>query len=263
MKKILLALGLISTIALGTQIIPESVTIGTQVKPHASASLDLNGTSRGFLPNRLTTIQRDAIASPALGLLIYNVTDAEMQVYGGATWDSIGGGGGGIAYWLTGTVYGVDDLVIESNRIWRCAFAHTAGVFATDIANWTEVSKVDLGTSNLTGTLGIANGGTGKTTQQDTNDILISNQDIGVEITNLSQQIDHIFGSGITEGAAITDNGNGTVTVAESTTFIRETVVIGAGEMISAGTPLVTVNRTAHGFNTGDRLFIGGAVESA
>ncbi len=55
--------------------ISAQVGIGTTT-PNASAALDIvsNGNDTGVLFPRMTTIQRDAIASPATGLLIYNIT---------------------------------------------------------------------------------------------------------------------------------------------------------------------------------------------
>jgi hypothetical protein len=49
--------------------------------PDASAQLDVSSTTRGFLPPRMTTTQRDAISSPAAGLVIYNTTTSKLQVY--------------------------------------------------------------------------------------------------------------------------------------------------------------------------------------
>jgi len=49
--------------------------------PSASAQLDVTSTTRGFLPPRMTTTQRDAISSPAAGLVIYNTTTSKLQVY--------------------------------------------------------------------------------------------------------------------------------------------------------------------------------------
>jgi hypothetical protein len=49
--------------------------------PDASAQLDVASTTRGFLPPRMTTTQRDAISSPAAGLVIYNTTTSKLQVY--------------------------------------------------------------------------------------------------------------------------------------------------------------------------------------
>ncbi len=40
--------------------------------PHESAVLELESTTRGLLPPRLTTAERNAIALPAVGLLVYN-----------------------------------------------------------------------------------------------------------------------------------------------------------------------------------------------
>lgn len=49
--------------------------------PEASAQLDVFSTTRGFLPPRMTSTQRDAISSPAAGLVIYNTTTSKLQVY--------------------------------------------------------------------------------------------------------------------------------------------------------------------------------------
>lgn len=46
-----------------------SVGIGV-LAPNASAALDVTSTTRGFLPPRMTWAQRDAIATPAEGLII-------------------------------------------------------------------------------------------------------------------------------------------------------------------------------------------------
>jgi hypothetical protein len=56
------------------------VGIGT-TSPDASAKLDITSTVTGFLPPRMSTTQRDNIASPAGGLIIYNITTAKLQVY--------------------------------------------------------------------------------------------------------------------------------------------------------------------------------------
>jgi len=63
-----------------------NVGIGTAT-PNASASLDVSSTTRGFLPPRMTTAQRDAISSPAAGLVIYNTTTNKHQGYDGSVWN--------------------------------------------------------------------------------------------------------------------------------------------------------------------------------
>jgi hypothetical protein len=52
-----------------------------------SAKLDVQSTTQGFLPPRLTTTQRDAISTPAAGLMIYNTTTNKHQGYDGTVWN--------------------------------------------------------------------------------------------------------------------------------------------------------------------------------
>ena len=80
------------------------VGIGTAT-PDASAKVDIASTTQGFLPPRMTTTQRDAIAGPATGLTIYNTTIKAFQVYNGTAWFStvhfIGESyGGGIVFYV-------------------------------------------------------------------------------------------------------------------------------------------------------------------
>jgi len=61
--------------------------IGTS-SPAPTAILDVQSTTQGLrLPN-MTTTQRDAITSPALGLLVYNTTTNKVNVYTGS-WEAV------------------------------------------------------------------------------------------------------------------------------------------------------------------------------
>ena len=70
------------------------VGIGTTT-PNASAILDLTTTTQGFLPPRMTDAQKNAIATPATGLMVWCTncgTAGELQVYNGTTWANMVGG---------------------------------------------------------------------------------------------------------------------------------------------------------------------------
>lgn len=63
------------------------VGIGTGTgTPDTSAALDVTSTTQGVLFPRMTTTQRNAIATPADGLVIYNTTDNKLQVRAGGAW---------------------------------------------------------------------------------------------------------------------------------------------------------------------------------
>lgn len=57
--------------------------------PHASAKLEVFSVTQGFLLPRMTTVQRDAIVSPATGLKIYNTTVNKDEIYTGAIWKTL------------------------------------------------------------------------------------------------------------------------------------------------------------------------------
>lgn len=71
----------------------DSLGIGT-ASVNASAVLQLDSTTKGFLAPRMTTAQRDAIVVPATGLLVFNTTTNQFNVYNGTIWASLAGGGG-------------------------------------------------------------------------------------------------------------------------------------------------------------------------
>jgi uncharacterized protein (TIGR02145 family) len=61
------------------------VGIGT-VNPNASAKVEIESTTQGFLYPRMTTVQRNAIANPANGLIIFNLTTGCPNYYYASVW---------------------------------------------------------------------------------------------------------------------------------------------------------------------------------
>ena len=109
--------------------------------PDASAALDITSTTGGVLVPRMTETQRDAIASAATGLMIYQTDGtAGFYYYNGSTWSEVGANSttysigdivnGGVVFWLDST--GQHGLV--------CAFSDVAtsvewGCYNTDLPN--------------------------------------------------------------------------------------------------------------------------------
>ena len=65
-----------------------NVLIGTTTDI-ASSKLTIESTTQGFLPPRMTTTQKNAIASPAAGLVVYDTTLGKLCVRGASAWETI------------------------------------------------------------------------------------------------------------------------------------------------------------------------------
>ncbi len=66
----------------------QNVGIGTST-PNTSALLDITSTTKGLLAPRMTTVQMNAITSPAAGLMIYNTTDSSYYSKRPGGWQKI------------------------------------------------------------------------------------------------------------------------------------------------------------------------------
>jgi hypothetical protein len=65
-----------------------NVGIGTTT-PNASALLDVQSTTKGVRMPNMTTTEKNAIASPAAGLMVFDTTLSKLAVYTGAAWETI------------------------------------------------------------------------------------------------------------------------------------------------------------------------------
>ena len=62
--------------------------IGTTTE-NTSALFNVSSTTQGFLPPRMTTTQKNAISSPAAGLMVFDTTLVKLCVYSGTAWETI------------------------------------------------------------------------------------------------------------------------------------------------------------------------------
>jgi len=69
--------------------IDASGNVGIGGTANAAAILDAASTTKGFLPPRMTTAQRDAISTPPAGLVIYNTTTNKLNVRTASSWEAV------------------------------------------------------------------------------------------------------------------------------------------------------------------------------
>src|SRR6185436_10162032 len=66
-----------------------SAGLGTTI-PNPSSALEIKSITQGLLISRMTRVQRDAIASPATGLMIYQTNSTPgFYYYTGSAWTAV------------------------------------------------------------------------------------------------------------------------------------------------------------------------------
>lgn len=91
------------------------VGIGTN-DPDPSSILEVNSTDRGILIPRLSTSQRNAISSPAEGLIVYDTNFKSLFTYTGSSWNNLGAGKFYDGATANSAVYGTGNVGIGTNN---------------------------------------------------------------------------------------------------------------------------------------------------
>lgn len=134
------------------------IGIGT-TSPDASSVLDMTSTTQGVLIPRMTTTQREAIATPAIGLQVYDTDTKSVWSYNGAAWANGTGGPGKFVDGITSDIayyegrVGIGrDAFSEAHKLW------VEGVKSTDATNTAaRISAIYDGTGTSVSTYALAN----------------------------------------------------------------------------------------------------------
>jgi len=60
--------------------------VGIGGTPNANAVLDLQSTTKAFIPPCMSTTQKHAIPSPVEGMTVYDTTEQGLSTYNGSIW---------------------------------------------------------------------------------------------------------------------------------------------------------------------------------
>lgn len=205
-----------------------SAGIGT-ITPNASALLDMTSTSQGMLVPRMTKTQRDAIISPATGLLIFqtNATPG-FYFYTGTGWTAVASKGANTSLSnLSAAGTSINQSLVpnasdtyylgSSTNYWRGAF-----ISEVKFPDGTSISTAPTsGTTYTAGTgISIASGVISNTGDTNAGDDVTTSTNFGGDVSGLYNDLQ--LGSGSVGSTEIADGAvtsteilNGTVAISD------------------------------------------------
>jgi hypothetical protein len=225
----------------------------TSITPDASSILELRSTSAGFLPPRMTTAQRDAITTPATGLVIFNTSTNLFNFFNGTAWNvlsvssgtvtsasvtSANGFGGTVA---TATTTPAITINTSVNGIAKGnGTALSAAIPGIDYSAGTSaLASGILKSTTATGTLSIATAADFPTLNQNTTGnaaTVTTNANLTGDVTSVGNATTlATVNSNVGTFSSVTVNAKGLVTAASNST-IKATVAAGTTSIIKATT---------------------------
>lgn len=147
-------------LCVNSSLFSQSIGINTDGStPHNSAQLDIKSATRGLLIPRMTSTQRNAIAAPAKGLMVYDSTANQFWYYNGTAWGSVSSSGtiGWLLSGNNGTTPATQFIGTTDNQSLRF---RVNNVWAGELhsTNGNAFIGVNAGKSNSTGSLNTALG---------------------------------------------------------------------------------------------------------
>lgn len=204
-----------------------SVGVGT-LTPVASAQLEMQSTSQGFLAPRMTKAQRDAIAAPATGLLIYQTNSSPGFYYwNGSSWTSVVSKGANTSLSNLAATTNINSALLpnaDNTLDLGSGTRHWNEVYVNSIKFMDGSTQSTAGGAGATYTAGtgISIAGTVISNTGDTNsgdDVITStlfSGDVSGIFSNLQLGADVVSGAEIADGSvSSSDIGNGTIAAAD------------------------------------------------
>lgn len=211
LRSIFLLIGSFLTMLQATS--AQGVAINTDnTDPDASAALDVKSTSKGVLVPRMTQAQRNAISTPATGLMIFQTDNTPgFYYYTGSAWSAVGGGGSSASLQLVATNTASQTVVIGGSGVAPVTVNFANVVTAPTLGTWT---------SNNTFTVGASGAG-----------VYMINVALAATTATGVAPLIAVNGTPVTLGVAITNTNLPTNTQGRGTANI--TIALSAGDVVT------------------------------
>lgn len=228
---------------------------GSTLSLTSTAIFELVSTTRGFLPPRMTTTERDAISSPAQGLIIFNTTTTNVEGYNGTTWQAATGSGGTVTSVSVVSANGFAGSVATATSTPAITISTTiTGILKGNGTAVSAATNADITGYLLTGYV------SGAGTVAATDSILQAIQKLNGNITALVTGVSSVSG---TSNRITVSPTTGAVVVDISSSYVGQATITTLGT-IATGTwnaSLITGTYGGTGVNNGSStITIGGNV---
>jgi hypothetical protein len=221
-----------------------------------SVLVQFNSTTKGFLPMVMTTTQRDAIPSPATGLLIANSDSlGKLDYYNGSAWvglgASSGGGGGGSSTWngITDPT-GVQSLTFGNGEYTEWTNQNDAEVFIGAVNNSLTTGTFLRGTTSSMTSGNIFQASSTSTALASGNELLDlamsgTNGTSGITATGARISVTNTGTTSTNIGLAVTASGASTNYAIDATGTIRTSTSVDLPSSLTEGIKFAGTTRIA------------------
>lgn len=247
----------------GSGIFTGSLSVGQNSGPNPSAAFEVYSTNKGFLMPRLSTLQRNSINYPSIGLQIYNTTTSAINYYNGSSWIAVGTGAGtvtsvaatvpsvfsvsGSPITTSGTLaitYSGTPLPVVNGGIGLNSYTVGDLIYASGVTTLSKLADVATGNALISGGVGTAPSW-GKVSEShlsfsDVTTVNVSNSAHGLFPKLTANSIYYINNSG--ELTALTVGASGTVLTGNGVTSAPTWTAVSSG--ITVGTTTITSGTT-------------------
>ncbi len=251
-------------------LVAQNVGIGTTT-PNASAALHINSTTKGLLIPRMSTTDRNAIASPAEGLLIYNLTTNELNQRQSGSWkilinnDAWTGGGSGQMFNIgdnvgintagpgerldvSGNIRSNSSMIIDNAT--AILQLKSAGVSTGFVQLSGDNLRLGTNSGNTTGNVVVRMNGNDRITINPAGDINTEGK-ITTSVTGNSNLLPICYGRVLTETSTLGVYGTNNITVTKVQTGIYDIVCPSFGNLtVIVGSVTSLRSNLEHVFNS-------------
>ncbi|RYZ30890.1 MAG: hypothetical protein EOP49_39580, partial [Sphingobacteriales bacterium] len=258
----------------------QGVGVGTSA-PAASSMLDVSSTTKGMLMPRMTSLQRAAILTPGIGLMVFDTDSKTIWAYDGAAWKNLYTSGGLVLPFASTVNLGISAFNVGNQGLGAAIEGSSSADFGTGMTakatgagawglyaysngsgaksinafadNGTAIHGENNNAANTNTLSSLLNRGAGKTATFQLSNNVSNAGNVQIAGNNLGEQLT-IFqtnGANVQPAVSINNSGSGAGVFSTSTNGMAFSGVSSTNNAVRGVTNSSTGSAAIYGQNTG------------